>query len=432
MNKLLKVMDKIWFSIYNIFIVPSIYLALRIGGLFNQKVRKGITGRKRVFENIILSAVNLDKTKKLIWFHSSSMGEFEQAKPIIEKLKSEKDVNILVTFFSPSGYENSKKYPYADIISYIPFDTNFNAERFITIVNPNVAVIMRYDIWPNIIKALHKKRIPVMLVDATLRKESPRKSILLRSFHKTLFNYFTKILTVSKSDEKEFLSLKVEPSKVTSVGDTRFDRVYQRSLFAKEKNIINPDILKNKKVFIAGSTWEQDEEIIFPAFEKLCKYEKNLLMIVVPHEPSLLTIEKIENYFAKKLKTIRLSYLNNYEDERVIIVDSIGILLTLYTYGHIAFVGGSFKQNVHNVLEPAVYGIPVLFGPKIFNSQEAKTLADLGGGIIIKDKKDAYRKLRLLFSNEDLRKQKGKISADFVSHNLGATEKILSEIYKFL
>lgn len=425
-------MHRIWFFIYNFFVIPSMFVILRIGGLFNQKVRKGIIGRKRVYEDIILNAATLDKRKKLIWFHSSSMGEFEQAKPIIEKLKSEVDVNILVTFFSPSGYENSKKYPHADIISYIPFDTKFNAERFISIVNPNIAVIMRYDIWPNIIKALHSKGIPLLLVDATLRKNSPRKSFLLRSFHKTLFNYFTKILTVSEDDKKEFLSLNLDKEKVVAVGDTRFDRVYQRSLIAKEKSLIKKEILKDKKVFIAGSTWEQDEEIIFPAFEKLCKYQKDSLMIVAPHEPSLITIEKIENYFAKKLKTIRFSYLNNYKNEQVIIVDSIGILLSLYAYGHVAFVGGSFKQNVHNVLEAAVYGIPVLFGPKIYNSQEAKNLANLGGGIIIKDKKDAYRNLRKLFSDETLREKLGKISADFVSSNIGATEKILEEIYKHI
>ncbi len=425
-------MHNFWYIIYNLLIVPSIYFLLRVGGTFNKKVRKGIIGRKRVFENIILEATRLDKTKKLIWFHSSSMGEFEQAKPIIEKLKEQQDVNILVTFFSPSGFENSKNYPYADIISYIPFDTKFNAERFISIVNPNVAVIMRYDIWPNIIKALYKSGIPILLVDATLRKDSLRKSFLLRSFHKTLFNYFTRILTVSQSDAEEFLDLKVKQEKVIAVGDTRFDRVYQRSLISKEKNVIKTSILENKKVFIAGSTWEQDEEVIFPAFEKVCKYEKNALMIVAPHEPNILTIEKIENFFAKKLKTIRFSFLNNYKNEHVIIIDSVGILLTLYAYGHIAFVGGSFKQNVHNVLEAAVYGIPVMFGPKIYNSQEAKTLSDIGGGVMIKDKKDAYRKLRTLLSNDELRKKKGLIAAEFVKQNIGATEKILAEIYNHL
>jgi 3-deoxy-D-manno-octulosonic-acid transferase len=425
-------MHIIWYIIYNLVIVPLIYISLRIGGLFNAKIRKGIIGRKRVYEDIIINAAKLDKTKKLIWFHSSSMGEFEQAKPIIEKLKAEKDVNILVTFFSPSGFENSKNYPYADIISYIPFDTKFNAFRFISIVNPSVAVMMRYDIWPNIIKALYTRNIPILLVDATLRRQSPRKFFLLRSFHKTLFNYFTKILTVSQSDAVEFLDLKVNPEKILAVGDTRFDRVYQRSLIAKEKNVVNSKILENKKVFIAGSTWEQDEDVIFPAFEKLCKYQKNILLIVAPHEPNILTIEKIENFFAKKLKTIRFSYLNNYKNEQVIIVDSVGILLTLYYFGDVAFVGGSFKQNVHNVLEAAVYGIPVMFGPKIYNSQEAKLLAEIGGGIIIKEKKSAYRNLKTLFINNELRNMKGEIAAEFVKNNVGATEKILKEIYNHL
>lgn len=425
-------MSKIIFSIYNILIIPAMYVVLRIGGIFNKKVRMGVIGRKRVYENIILSATNLNKTKKLIWVHSSSLGEFEQAKPLIEKIKSELDVNVLVTFFSPSGYENSKKYPYADIISYIPFDSKFNTDRFVKIVNPDIALIMRYDIWPNMIRALRNKGIPILLVNATLRKNSLRKFFLLKSFHRTLFNYFDKILTVSKSDAIEFLNFNVKKEKVITIGDTRYDRVYQRSLLAKQKNIINIEILKNKKIFIAGSTWEQDEEIIFPAFEKLCKYQKNILMIIAPHEPQIYTIEKIENYFIKKIKTIRFSELNNYKDEKIIIVDSIGILLSLYSYGDIAFVGGGFKQNVHNVLEAAVYSIPVLFGPKISNSQEAQTLANLGGGIIVKDKKNAYRNLRLLLNNEDLRKQKGLIAANFVKENIGATEKILTEIYKHL
>lgn len=425
-------MDKFLFIVYNLLIIPSLYIFLRIGGIFNQKVRKGIIGRKRVFENIILRATELDKDKKLIWVHSSSMGEFEQAKPIIEKLKSQRDVNILVTFFSPSGYENSNNYPYADIISYIPFDTIFNAKRFLTIVSPNLAIIMRYDIWPNIIKALSRTSIPILLVDATLRKDSKRKLFLLRSFHRTLFNYFTKILTVSNSDAKEFLEFSVVKEKIIPVGDTRFDRVYQKSLLAKEKKIIKEEIFQNKKVFIAGSTWEQDEDVIFPAFEKICKYEKNLIMIIVPHEPTILSIEKIENYFAKKIKTIRFSYLNNYIDEKIIIVDSIGILLTLYSYADVAFIGGSFKQNVHNVLEAAVYGVPVIFGPKIHNSQEAKLLVESGGGIIIKDKKSAYRILRKLFQDEDLRKQLGQKAANFVKQNIGSTDKILKEIYKYI
>jgi 3-deoxy-D-manno-octulosonic-acid transferase len=425
-------MNLIFNIFYNYLVLPFLYSALRIGGLFNKKIRTGIVGRKRVYEELILSATAINKKKKLIWFHSSSLGEFEQAKPIIERLKQEKDVNVLITFFSPSGYDNSKKYPYADLISYIPFDTKSNAEKFIAITNPTLAVIMRYDVWPNMISSLKAKDIPIYLVDATLRSTSPRQYPLIKSFHKILFGNLTRILTVSESDAIEFKSFGFDDKKVSAVGDTRFDRVYQRSLLAKEKRLISYNVLKGKKVLVAGSTWEQDEEVIFPAFLKLASVDNNVIMIVAPHEPTLLHLEKIENEFAGKLKTIRFSHLNNYADERIIIVDSIGILLTLYTYANVAYVGGSFKQNIHNILEAAVYGTPVLFGPKIENSQEAKKIAELGGGIIINNKRQAYKNLRKLFSEETLRSNAGNISASYVQANIGATQKILDEIYKVI
>ncbi len=425
-------MKLIYYIVYNYFILPVLYAALRIAGLFNTKIKNGINGRKRVYENIIIAATSINKNKKLIWFHSSSLGEFEQAKPIIEKLKQEKDVNILVTFFSPSGYENSKKYPYADLISYIPFDSKFNTQKFVSIIKPALTVIMRYDLWPNIIEELNKNNIPIFLVDATLRSNSPRKFPIIKSFHKILFGYLTKILTVSESDANQFRTFGINENNVSAVGDTRFDRVYQRSLQAKEKRLISYNVLNNKKVFVAGSTWEQDEEVIFPALMKLAEVDKNILMIIAPHEPTLLHLEKIENEFAGKLKTIRFSHLNTYTDERIIIIDSIGILLTLYTYANVAYIGGSFKQNIHNVLEAAVYGTPVMFGPKIENSQEAIKLVELGGGKVVNNKRQAYKYLRKMFSDESYRTAIGKISASYVQSNIGATDKILSAIYKVL
>ncbi len=421
---------KIFFYIfYNFLFLPALYILLRIAGIFNKKIRTGIIGRKRVYEELILNATATDKNKKLIWFHSSSLGEFEQAKPIIEHLKKTKDVNVLVTFFSPSGYLNSKKYPYADLISYIPFDTKQNARKFISITNPAIAIFMRYDLWPNILESLNKKNIPTYLVDATLRENSPRSFPISKSLHKIIYNYLDKILTVSIKDAEEFKKFGVPEKKIVVAGDTRFDRVYERSQLAKEKKLISDNVTKNKKVFVAGSTWEQDEEVIFPAFLKLAKFDKNVMMIVAPHEPTLIHLEKIENEFAGKLKTIRFSHLNNYTDESVIIVDSIGILLTLYTYADVAYVGGSFKQNIHNVLEAAVYGTPVLFGPKIENSQEAIKLSEIGGGIVIKDKRAAFKNLRKLFSEEVLRKEIGHISSEYVKSNIGATKKILNMIY---
>ncbi|UCH65464.1 MAG: 3-deoxy-D-manno-octulosonic acid transferase [Ignavibacterium sp.] len=421
-------MKTVWSLGYNILFLPLFYLLLRFGGLFKQKIKTGIAGRINLFEELSTNINSFNRTGQLIWFHSASLGEFEQAKPIIEKLKKEKNENIVVTFFSPSGYENSKKYPYADIISYLPFDTKSNAKKFVDIVKPDLFVMMRYDIWPNLIWYLKEKNIPAFLVDATMKKDSNRNLPVLKSFHKSLYKDVTKILTVSQDDADAFNDFELGNDVVSVVGDTRFDRVYQKSLVAREKHLIHPDILENKKVHVAGSTWEQDEEVILRAFTKLSKYDKDVILIIAPHEPTLLHLEKIENEFAGRLKTIRFSYLNDYTAERVIIVDSIGILLTLYTYADVAFVGGSFKQNIHNVLEAAVYGIPVMFGPKISDSQEAKELQERGGGLMIRGRREAYRRMRSLFGDKELREARGKISLQYVQENIGATSKIVGEI----
>lgn len=425
-------MKTIWYIFYNYLIVPVLYVALHIIGWFDEKTKRGIRGRRRVFEELIINAASLDKNKPLVWFHSSSLGEFEQAKPIISELKKGNRINILVTFFSPSGYENSKKYQYADLISYIPFDTNFNALRFIKIVRPDLAVIMRYDIWPNMIWAMRKYNVPSFLVDATMNPNSLRTVLGIKNFHKHLFREITKILTVSQKDADGFKEFQCSDEQLKPVGDTRFDRVYQRSQSAKERNLIKKDILKGKKVLVAGSSWEQDEEILLPAFKTLAKYDKDVILIIAPHEPKVVHLENIENEFKDVLTTIRFSHLINYSDERVIIVDSIGILLTLYTYADVAYIGGSFKQNIHNVLEAAVYGIPLIYGPKIENSQEAIRLRDLKASFVVKNKNEMYRALRSLFSNKDLRESMGKISYDYVYENLGATSRIVQEIKTYL
>ncbi len=422
-------MKKIWQLTYNIFFIPVLYVILIFISIFSKKIRSGISGRKRIFEELILNRLTLDLSKKTIWFHSSSLGEFEQAKPIIEKLKKETDVKIVVSFFSPSGYENSRKYPFADIITYLPFDSKWRARRFIELISPSMAVFMRYDIWPNHIWTLKEKNIPCLLVDATMKKNSPRKLPLIKSFHKYLFEDFSKILTVSEEDADGFKSFNCKKVKIKVVGDTRFDRVYSRSLASKESKIINKEVLKGSKVLVAGSTWPQDEDVIIPSFLKLLKYDNNAVMIIAPHEPTLLHLEKLEHEFAGQTSFIRLSNINNYTDQKIIIVDSIGVLSILYNYADVAFIGGSFKINVHNVLEAAVYGMPVLFGPKIENSQEANKLVEAGGGIIIKNKNSFYRSLRKLFSDEKLLIESGRKSYEFVHNNVGATDRIIKEIF---
>lgn len=422
-------MKSIWFIIYNIFVLPFLRIAFFITSLFNKKVREGFEGRKRLFEKLIINLTDLDRNYKLIWFHSSSMGEFEQAKPIIQKLKSNLKVNILVTFFSPSGYNNSLKYQHADIISYLPFDSNFYAKRFINLVRPSAVIFMRYDFWPNFIWNLNKYKIPTFIVDATMNKKSKRKWFISKQFHYDLFKCFLKILVISEEDKNNFKEFNIPDNILSVVGDTRFDRVYQKSINAKNKNLFREEIIKNKKILVIGSSWEADEEVIIPAIKKLIQYMKDVIVIIAPHEPTLERLEELE-YIFEENQTIRFSFLNDYNNQKIILIDSIGILLTLYYYADLAYVGGSFKQGIHNVLEPAVYGIPVIFGPKNKNSQEAQKMKNLGCGIEIRNKKEAYKIFRSLLTNDVKRKLIGEISNTYVQSNIGATERIINEFSK--
>lgn len=421
-----------WYFLYNITVLPLLRIFFFAAKFFSEKIRTGIAGREHLFEDVEDGLKKIDPAKKLLWFHSSSLGEFEQAKPIIEKLKKDNSIAIIITFFSPSGYKNSIKYPFADIISYIPFDSAAMAEKFINLVKPRLVLFMRYDFWPNFVKILKEKNIPVFIVDATMRKDSKRLLPVSKSFHKTLFNDITKILTVSPDDAENFKLFGYPSGRIASVGDTRFDRVYQKSLEAKSRKLFADGFFKGKKVFVFGSSWEADEEVVLPAVEKLFKYDKDAIMIIAPHEPTILHLEKLEQNFSDRIPTIRFSYLNNYNNERIIIVDSIGILLTLYHYADLVYVGGSFKQGIHNVLEPAVYGVPVLFGPKISNSREAKTMVKLGSGIIVENKKEAYEQLRRLLHDNEARKALGLISSGYVNSNIGATDRIIEEISKII
>ena len=425
-------MDSFWIWIYNYLIIPIFYLLLKVASLFNKKIRVALQDRKTLFIQLENDLKKISDRKKILWFHSSSVGEFEQAKPIIEKINSDKIFTILASFLSPSGFNAAKRYEGADLITYYPFDSTKNIKHFVDIVKPSILIYMRYDIWPNSVFELNRRKIPVVLVDATMKKNSPRKILLARSFHKFLFNKFEKILTISEEDRKGFLEIGVKPEKVEVAGDTRYDRVYQKSQTALKQKILNERIIEGKKIFVAGSTWREDEEVLFPALIKLHKYERNLISIIVPHEPSIPTLEQIEFELNKQLSTIRFSSLNQYKDEKVIIVDSVGILLTLYAYANVAFVGGGFKSNIHNVLEPAVYGIPVLFGPKYSNSQEAYNLISSNGGFSVNNRVELYRHLRKLFADENYRSQVGLNAKQFVQRNTGATEKIVRVLEEIL
>lgn len=418
--------------LYNVLAIPFLWVSLHVLALIKQKVRRGITGRQYLFEKLEREVSRLQGRKR-IWVHSSSLGEFEQAKPIIVALRQRyPNLDIIVSFFSPSGYDNSRTYKLASLITYIPFDTPRNARRFLNLIRPDVAIMVRYDLWPNHIWELTRRNIPTILANATMRSNSSRFWLALRHFHHYLYNDLTAILTVSRADVEAFRRFHLTKPQLQAIGETRYDQVWQRSLEAKEKHFIPSSLLRRRHVVVVGSSWEEDEAVLLPVFRKIVQNDPSALMILVPHEPTVATLERLELSLNAHLRSIRFSALNDYANEHVIIVDSIGILMALYQYADVAYVGGSFKQGVHNVLEPAAYGVPVLFGPRYENSHEAKELVRRGGGFVVADQQDCYRTLRKLLSDARARMRAGNIALQLVKENIGATERIVEQLMKLL
>lgn len=421
-----------WKFLYNSTAVPILWILLQTAGLFNKKIKSGIAGRRFLFEQLDGSVKGLQNTTRL-WFHSSSLGEFEQAKPIIQTIKKTfPTVDIIATFFSPSGFDHSKNYQFSDITSYIPFDSYSNAKRFVDLIKPTAAIMVRYDIWPNFIWRLKENNIPIFIANATMSGNSLRKSVIAKQFHRSLYENFSHILTVSENDRDSFLSFGTRTPKIIAVGDTRFDQVMIRSEDARAKHLLPQQVIRNKRIFIAGQIWEEDEEVIIPALLKMQDHDDNLLTILVPHEPTVEHLEELESTLRDKTTSIRFSEITNYHNEKIILIDSVGVLVALYKYAHVVYIGGSFRQGIHNVLEPAVFGVPIIFGPKHTNSQEAVELVHLGGGFVIHDSREFYRTLRSLFDNVELRYQSGKIAQSFVHEHCGATDRFLHYLEPFL
>lgn len=418
--------------LYNIIVVPSLWTIFHLGAFINRKIRRGVEGRRDLFTTLSLQLEKLSGRKR-VWFHASSLGEFEQAKPIIaEVVRQMPGTDIIATFFSPSGLENSRNYKLAGVITYLPFDSMTNVHRFIELVRPDVAVMVRYDIWPNLVDEVRRRAIPLFIANATMKEDSPRFFPLLVPFHRWLYDRFTHILTVSENDRAAFERFGLQGPHLEAIGDTRFDQVMKRSIDARTKKVLAPEIVKDRTVFIVGQSWPEDDEVIIPVLKKLSERHPSLLTIIVPHEPTEEHLDQLEESLGNGVRHIRFSELNHYDGEPVIVVDGIGILVALYSYAHVVYIGGSFRQGIHNVLEPAVFGLPVIYGPKHTNSQEAVTLAHLGGGMVVHNSRDLYRTLSTMLTDEEQRSEAGAISAQFVSENCGATERFLHHLLPLL
>ena len=404
---------------YNI--VIYIYLiGVAIASCFNKKVKKMWAGERQAIKVL---REKVDPNARYIWFHAASLGEFEQGRPLMEYLrKTHPEYKILLTFFSPSGYEVRKNYEGADIICYLPLDTIRNARRFLRAIKPVMAFFIKYEFWYNYLHILQHRGVPTYSVSSIFRPDQIFFQWYGKGYGRVLkcFTHFF----VQNIESKNLLA-KLDIHDVEVVGDTRFDRVLQIKEASKQLPIVEKFTENTSKVFIAGSSWLPDEEI----FLKYFNLHKDWKLIVAPHvigEDHLAQIFEL----LKGRRVVRYTEATeeNVKDAEVLIIDCFGLLSSIYHYGTISYVGGGFGVGIHNVLEAAVWDIPVIFGPNNKRFQEAQGLIMAGGGFEINDYQ-SFRDLMMRFETDEIFLQTSKKHAgEFVKGRAGATEKIMGSL----
>jgi 3-deoxy-D-manno-octulosonic-acid transferase len=401
-------------------------LLIRIAGLFNTKAGLWLKGRKNIFNRI---SDKINSNEDIVWFHAASLGEFEQGRPVIEAFRQKfPNYKILLTFFSPSGYEVRNDYKGADCIFYLPIDTISNARIFIQIANPKLAVFIKYEFWFNYLNELHKNNIPTFIISAIFRKD--------QHFFKWYGGWFRKMLKsirwffVQNKDSLELLD-SISIKNVSISGDTRFDRVFAIAQQANKFPLIEK-FITGKKVFLGGSTWQPDEELI----EYLAnKYKDKLKFIIAPHEIHKERIKSIITTFNKH-NVLKYSQADedNIQNAGVLIIDGMGFLSSLYQYCNLAYIGGGFGKGIHNILEAVTFGKPVIFGPNYQKFAEAKDLANAQGAFNISNKKELLEITDNLICNKTAYQSSSMICKNYVMDKKGATKVILDfiqKLYKF-
>jgi 3-deoxy-D-manno-octulosonic-acid transferase len=385
---------------------------------FNSKVSLWIKGQKNWEEKI------KDKIKagnRTIWIHCASLGEFEQGRPVLEKIKKEKpEYKIVLTFFSPSGYEIRKNYDHADCIIYLPADNPANSTKFISLVRPEFVIFVKYEFWNNYISQLYEKRIPLYLISAIFR---PGQHFFkwYGSFFRQILKKF-EIIFVQDRRSLDLLS-GIGISNVIQAGDTRFDRVVQLTGTARDIPQIE-QFRKNEKLLLAGSSWKQDEEIIS---RYINNFPDKMKWIFAPHEIDKANIDRLVKLF--NVSVVRFSEFNeNSSEARVLIIDNIGMLSSAYRYAYISAIGGGFGKGIHNILEPACWGIPVIFGPKYKKFREAVELLASGGAKSFVSYDDFEQIMSDWLTGSELYNTSAQVAGDYVRQHTGATDIIIKEI----
>lgn len=402
--------------IYNL-IIRTYYLLVGLFSTFNSKASLWLRGR-RDWEKRLAATINPNYST--VWFHCASLGEFEQGRPLIEAYRQKyPEHKILITFFSPSGYEVRKNYSGADYIFYLPLDTHRNAKRFISIVNPILAVFIKYEFWHHFLNELKNKNIPTYLASAIFRPDQ----IFFKTYgfwNRRMLYCFNHIFVQNPESQQLIQTIGIE--NVTVTGDTRFDRVYATAELAEKLPLLH-EFCEGSTIIVAGSTWPRDEELLFSYIRNA---QPAVKLIIAPHEIDEHRIQVMQRELG--ISSIRYQKQRDAVDKnaRVLIIDAIGYLASAYRYGQIAYVGGGFGIGIHNTLEPAAFGIPVVFGPNYHKFREAKELINQGAGFSISSQRELLLCLDNLINSPQNIKNAGLAAKKYVLENIGATQRVLN------
>ncbi|MEM9077059.1 MAG: glycosyltransferase N-terminal domain-containing protein [Bacteroidota bacterium] len=408
--------------IYN-FLISVVWFGLNIVSLFNKKIRLFVSGRGETFR-VLKSKINPDD--KIIWIHAASLGEYEQGLPVLERLKKEYPQHkILLTFFSPSGYDVRKDSSPADVVTYLPIDSKSNVKRFLDLVHPSIAIFIKYEIWPNYLLELEKREVPTLLISALFSN----RQVFFKGyggFMRKNLNTFQHFFVQDENSKNLLQSIGL--TNITVNGDTRFDRVSEILERDNQLDFMKP-FKQDKICFVAGSTWPEDEQILV---EYINSSPTPLKFVLAPHTMKPTHLDKLVNSISKKV--VKYSDLSSDEvsGADVLIIDTIGLLTKIYSYANIAYVGGGFATGLHNTLEPAVFGIPVIIGPKYKGFKEAEALVKKKGIIPIDSFELFKTTMSWFIQDPEHLKSTGEINSNFIKQNEGASMRIMEYIQSIL
>jgi 3-deoxy-D-manno-octulosonic-acid transferase len=405
--------------IYNLIVQIANFL-LKIVAQFSPKIKLFVDGRKPVFDILTSKIKTEDKT---IWFHAASLGEYEQGLPVIEKIKEKfPHHKIVISFFSPSGYEVRKNNTVADATIYLPLDTKKNAQQFLKLIHPEMVFFIKYEYWPNYLNELRKLKTPTYLISGIFRKNQMFFK-WYGGFYRKALETFTYFFVQNESSKK--LLFQLGKTNVAVSGDTRFDRV--ATILEKDNALDFIEAFKNETLtIVVGSSWPKDESLLVDFINQT---NEKVKFIIAPHNIKSEQIQELKNAISKNAVLFSEKQNKNLADFDVFIIDTIGILTKIYSYAEIAFVGGGFgNPGVHNILEPATFGVPIVIGPNFSHFAEAIALVNLEGCLSIANKNELSDAFSNLITNADIRHEKGHICSTFVQMNKGATNIILNQI----